>query len=109
RELRHASDLMGSLPEKLRKYSTEPTRIVSADNKVLYSVQSEFREPIKYEEIPKVVRDSIVAAEDKRFFEHQGVDYWAMARILAVGAKEGRLSQGGSTLTMQLAKRFYSV
>lgn len=107
-EMRKASVLMGSLPDKLRQYSTAPTRIMSRDGKLLYSVQSEFREPVKYEDIPKHVRDAIVAAEDKRFFDHSGVDYWAMGRILVVGAKEGRLSQGGSTLTMQLAKRFYS-
>lgn len=108
KEMRHASELMVTLPEKLRQYSQEPTRIISRNGKLLYSVQSEFRDPIKYEDIPKHVRDAIVAAEDKRYFDHSGVDYWAMGRILVVGAKEGRLSQGGSTLTMQLAKRFYS-
>jgi penicillin-binding protein 1A len=107
-EMRHASELIVSLPDKLKKYSEVPSKIVSADGQVLYAVQSEFREPVKYEQIPQKVRDAIVAAEDKRFFEHSGVDYWAMGRIILVGAKEGRLSQGGSTLTMQLAKRFYS-
>ncbi|MFI5386923.1 MAG: transglycosylase domain-containing protein [Fimbriimonadales bacterium] len=107
-EMRHASELIVSLPDKLQKYSTTPSRIMSADGQVLYTVQYEFREPVKYEAIPKNVKNAILAAEDKRFFEHNGVDYWAMGRILLVGAKEGRLSQGGSTLTMQLAKRFYS-
>ena len=106
--LRHASELIVTMPDKLRQFSTEPTKILSRDGKLLFSVQQEFREPIKYEAIPKHVRDAIVAAEDKRYFDHSGVDYWAMGRILVVGAKEGRLSQGGSTLTMQLAKRFYS-
>lgn len=107
-EMRHATELMASLPDKLRKYSTKPSKILSSDGQVLYTVQSEFREPIKFEQIPQHVRDAIVAAEDKRFYSHSGVDYWAMGRIMLVGAKEGHLSQGGSTLTMQLAKRFYS-
>lgn len=107
-EMGRAKELLGSLPDKLKQYSTKPSRILSADGKVLFTIQSEYRRPVTYSEIPKVVRDAILAAEDKRFYEHSGVDYWAMGRIVLVGAKEGRLSQGGSTLTMQLAKRFYS-
>ncbi|HTQ08675.1 MAG TPA: transglycosylase domain-containing protein, partial [Fimbriimonadaceae bacterium] len=107
-ELRHASELMVSLPDKLKTIDAKPTRIVSADGQVLYTVESEFREPVKLADIPQVVRDAIVAAEDKRFYEHGGVDYEAIVRSAFVGAKEGRFSQGGSTLTMQLAKRFYS-
>ncbi len=107
-EMKHASELMVSLPEKLRQISTAPTRILSADGKELFTVQAEFREPVTFDKIPKHVRDAVIAAEDKRFFDHQGVDYWAMGRILLVGAKEGHLSQGGSTLTMQMAKKFYS-
>lgn len=108
RELKTASELLVTLPDKLRTFSMQPTKVISADGKVLATFQTEFREPITYDQIPKRVRDAIVAAEDKRFFDHRGVDYWAMARVLAVGAREGRFSQGGSTLTMQLAKRFYS-
>ncbi len=108
RELRHASELMGALPDKLRQLSTKPTTIVSADGKILYQEQEEFRQPIRIADVPKRVTDAILAAEDRRFYTHSGVDYWAMGRIVVVGAEKGRLSQGGSTLTMQLAKRFYS-
>jgi len=107
-EIKHASELMVTLPDKLKQIDAKPTRILSADGQVLYTVESEFREPVKLSDVPEIVRDAILAAEDKRFYQHSGVDYWAMARILVVGAKEGRFSQGGSTLTMQLAKRFYS-
>ncbi len=108
KEMRHASELMTTFPQKIVEISTKPTVILSSDNKELSSMQAEFREPVKYDEIPVYVRNAMMAAEDKRFMEHQGVDYIAMGRILMVGAKEGRLSQGGSTLTMQLAKKFYS-
>ncbi|HVH00680.1 MAG TPA: PBP1A family penicillin-binding protein, partial [Miltoncostaeaceae bacterium] len=58
--------------------------------------------------IPKVLKDATVAIEDKRFYEHHGVDYY---RLLGAGLRDlesGSATQGGSTITMQLVKNLYS-
>lgn len=81
-----------------------PSEIVSADGKVLFSESDQFTEPVNISEVPKIVQEAIIAAEDRRFFEHSGVDWRAIARAAFLGAKNGGFSQGGSTLTMQLAK-----
>lgn len=86
----------------------DATRIYSVDNKLLYESVKEFREPVVLSEVPKHVRDAILAAEDKRFYTHSGVDAWALARVVVTNAREQRIAGGGSTLTMQLAKLTFS-
>jgi penicillin-binding protein 1A len=107
-ELRRAQEMIPSLPSIMAQVALRPTTILSADGKVLFSVSTEYRQPVRIADVPKVVVDATLAAEDKRFYDHGGVDYWAMGRTLFVYAKEGKASQGGSTLTMQLAKRVYT-
>jgi penicillin-binding protein 1A len=107
-ELKAASEAMGSLPDLMARVVTQPSVVVSADGKVLYRVSTEFRKPVKYTQVPAHVRDAIVAAEDKRFFEHKGVDYIGLARGVFTNVRERRLAQGGSTLTMQLAKLLFT-
>lgn len=107
-KLRDAQARIGTLPEVMAEVSRNPSVIVSADNKVLYSVSSEYRQPVKFAEIPKIVIDATLAAEDKRFYDHPGVDYWALARSAVANVREGRTSQGGSTITMQVVKRVYT-
>ncbi len=65
------------------------------------------RQYIPYEEIPKVFIKAIVAAEDRRFFEHHGVDLKAVARAMITNIKAGRVVQGGSTITQQTAKNVF--
>ena len=55
-------------------------------------------------DIPIPVRDAVVAVEDQRFYEHAGVDVKAIIRAAIQNAKEGRIVQGGSTITEQLVK-----
>ena len=56
--------------------------------------------------MPKVLKDAVLAAEDARFYEHGGVDYKGIARAALANLRDAR-SQGGSTITMQVAKNFY--
>ncbi len=83
----------------------EPTKIVSADGVVLYRMTTELREWVEYPDIPKTVIDATVAAEDERFWSHGGVDGPAILRALWVNLTSGRIRQGGSTITQQVAKR----
>lgn len=83
----------------------EPTQIISADGVVLYRMTTEHREWVEYPEIPKVVIDATIAAEDERFWTHPGVDGTAVIRALWVNLTSGRVRQGGSTITQQVAKR----
>ena len=58
--------------------------------------------------IPKVLKDATVAIEDKRFYDHDGVDYYRLVGAAVRDIQTGSASQGGSTITMQLVKNVYS-
>lgn len=65
-------------------------------------------EYLSYEQIPDNIKNAFVAVEDKRFYQHKGVDFQALVRVLAVYIKNhGVATQGGSTLTQQLIKLTY--
>ncbi|HRI44400.1 MAG TPA: PBP1A family penicillin-binding protein [Fimbriimonadaceae bacterium] len=108
-QLNKAAAKVGSLDKLMLATRIQPTVIMSADGHVLYTMASEYRKPIEnLDEVPEKVRYATIAAEDKRFYEHHGVDAFALARAVMTNAREGRTAQGGSTLTMQLAKRVYT-
>ncbi len=62
---------------------------------------------LPFEELPERYFQAVVSVEDRRFFEHPGIDVISMLRALAVNLKEGAIVQGGSTITQQLAKNLY--
>ena len=80
-----------------------PLRIYTADNKLIAEFGEVRRDPIKYSDIPPLLVDALIASEDTRFYQHNGVDLKALARSV-FGILSGNPSGGGSTLTMQLAK-----
>lgn len=82
-----------------------PTVILSDDGTVLYMMTAEYREPVSWNNLPKVVIDATVAAEDKRYWEHRGIDFLAILRAMIVNLRSGSVRQGGSTITQQVAKR----
>lgn len=65
------------------------------------------RIPVAYSEFPRHMVQAIVSVEDKRFFQHSGLDLLRVAKAAYVDIKEGRKEQGASTLTMQLARSFW--
>ncbi|AXQ27291.1 penicillin-binding protein 1A [Solimonas sp. K1W22B-7] len=84
-----------------------PLRIYSADGKLLGEFGAERRAPLKYREFPPRVVQAFLAAEDDRFFEHPGVDWMGLVRAAFSLAATGQKSQGGSTITMQLARNVF--
>ena len=62
---------------------------------------------LRLKNMPRHLKQAILATEDRRFFEHGGFDLFALARALAVNLYAGRIRQGGSTLTQQLAKNIF--
>lgn len=106
--LEHAQEVLPEVDSHIASLGISPTTIVSADGQILYEESSQFREPVPLTEIPKVMQDAMIAAEDKRFYEHSGVDWKGIARAAVVGLQTGRFSQGGSTIAMQLAKKLAS-
>lgn len=108
RELNWAKGMVPKLDQLTEDLAASPTVIVSADGVVLFRAQAEYRKPAKFEEIPKYLRDATLAAEDERFYDHDGIDYRGLLRAAFVNVRDARSSQGGSTITMQLAKRVYT-
>ncbi|MES2528265.1 MAG: PBP1A family penicillin-binding protein [Bdellovibrionota bacterium] len=82
------------------------SKILSRDGEVLLDIGIETRDVVPFDKIPKKVVNAFLAAEDDNFFHHQGIDYLGIVRAFAVNMKEGRLVQGGSTITQQVAKSF---
>jgi penicillin-binding protein 1A len=82
------------------------SKILSKDGELLLDIGLETRDVVAYDKIPKRIIDAFLAAEDDNFFNHQGIDYTGIARAFLTNIKEGRLVQGGSTITQQVAKSF---
>lgn len=80
--LDQANALVPGLQGRLESEITRPSEIVSSDGTVLLRLAAEYRDPVNYQDIPKHVVDATIAAEDKRYFEHDGVDTIAMMRVL---------------------------
>ncbi len=83
-----------------------PMRIYSRDGKLIAEYGEMRRTPLTYEQIPESMIQAILAAEDDRFFEHPGVDYHGLLRASIKLILTGRKGQGGSTITMQVARNF---
>jgi penicillin-binding protein 1B len=86
----------------LDSFTLEP-EILSTD----LSSKAGKREVLSYGEIPQVLVHAILAIEDRRFFEHSGVDVNGLARALLRNVADEQLAQGGSTITQQLVKNTY--
>jgi len=83
-----------------------PLRVYSSDGVLMGEFGEERRSLTPIAEIPKVMKEAVLAIEDSRFYQHGGVDYFGMAR--AAVANLGRAkSQGASTITMQVARNVY--
>jgi penicillin-binding protein 1A len=96
-----------SLPDVINLESIPPsliTKIYSEDDQVIKEFSQEYRIIVSFDQVPAKMIDALISAEDSNFFNHWGIDPKGMVRALFKNIKSGEISQGGSTITQQLAK-----
>ena len=102
--------LVSNLPdiEMLRDVRMQiPLRVYSQDGALIAEFGEKRRAPIVIEQAPEQLIQAFVAAEDDRFFDHPGVDWQGLVRAAISLARTGEKRQGGSTITMQVARNFF--
>ncbi len=82
-------------------------RVHAADGSILVSLGPSYGQWLPYGQIPRMMRDATVSVEDRRFRRHPGVDPIGLARAAKVRFERGRWTQGGSTITQQLARNVF--
>ena len=84
-----------------------PLRVWTADGLLMGEFGEERRDYVAVADMPEAMKQAILAAEDDRFYEHRGVDYGGLLRAALSNFVSGRRGQGGSTITMQVARNFF--
>lgn len=100
--------MVDNIGEHLKEYNSKPTIIYSSNHEKLYEIYPVYSEAVNVSTLPKHVIRAVLAAEDKRFYEHPGVDYMGLGRVLKKFVTGSDNTGGGSTITMQLAKKLFS-
>ena len=94
--------------DKLKEVRYEtPLQIFSSDGKLIGVFGQIKREPASIDEIPDLLQKAFISIEDERFYEHSGFDLKSIARAAMAIAHSGRISQGASTITQQVARNFF--
>jgi len=102
----YASDLPDT--SGLWKVERQPSiTFVDRHGKTIAVQGAAYAPPVVLENMPEDLIDAILSVEDRRFYNHFGVDVFGLARAALANAKAGRIVQGGSTLTQQLAKNLF--
>ena len=81
--------------------------LLSSRGKVIQKLGPATREKLKPGEMPLLVQQAFIAAEDRRFYEHDGVDGWGIARAIVTNVRQGSVREGASTITQQLARTVF--
>ncbi|MEJ8845360.1 penicillin-binding protein 1A [Variovorax rhizosphaerae] len=84
-----------------------PLRVYSSDDVLIGEFGEERRDLVPIGEVPKVLKDAVLAVEDSRFYEHGGIDYFGLMRALLTNILHGSNRQGASTITQQVARNVY--
>ncbi|HHH43140.1 MAG TPA: peptidase, partial [Gammaproteobacteria bacterium] len=94
--------------ERLKEVQLQvPLRVYSAEGELIAEFGEQRRVPVRYNDLPRTIIDAFLATEDDRFFQHPGVDYQGLLRAAVKLASTGEKRQGGSTITMQVARNFF--
>ncbi len=83
-----------------------PLRVFTADGMLIGEFGEERRNVVRFKEIPEIMKKAVLAIEDDRFYEHNGVDYMGIARAM-INNTMGGPKQGASTITQQVARNFF--
>ncbi len=84
-----------------------PLRVYSSDGKLIAEYGEKRRSPLPLAQIPQQLKDAVIATEDRRFYSHPGVDFRGLMRAVVNLVSKGTKEQGGSTITMQVARNFF--
>ncbi len=84
-----------------------PLRVYSEEGVLIGEFGEERRAVVSINQVPKLMKEAILAAEDERFYEHGGIDYQGVLRAAWVNFIHGGSRQGASTITMQVARNFF--
>ncbi|MDR1661101.1 MAG: transglycosylase domain-containing protein, partial [Azoarcus sp.] len=84
-----------------------PLRVYTADGYLIKEIGEERRAVVKIENVPEMLKQALLSAEDEHFYEHMGIDPVGIARAMLAFLKTGRFSQGASTITQQVARNFF--
>jgi penicillin-binding protein 1A len=84
-----------------------PMRVYSAEGEIIGEFGEEKRSFVKIQDFPAIMKQAILAAEDERFYQHGGVDYWGTLRAGTTSLAAGKIKGGGSTITQQVARNFF--
>jgi penicillin-binding protein 1A len=97
-----------STEEALDRLTVATSKVYDAKGNVIANLHGEInREPVKLTQIPRHVRDAVIAVEDERFWKHQGIDVRSITRAALKNFRAEAGTQGGSTISQQLAKNLY--
>lgn len=95
------------LNEKKLGMSAQRSKILAADGSVLSTFYFENRENVPLGQVPEHFRKAVIAIEDHRFYDHNGVDYKSISRAFISNVKRGGVVEGGSTITQQYVKNTF--
>ena len=96
-------------PPNLDQYANKTelaTRILASDGRILTTLVDRHRSLVTIDQVPQRLINAFLAAEDRAFFQHRGVDFRGITRAALANLRAGRVRQGGSTITQQVAKAY---
>ena len=102
--------LVRDLPPVAALEKVEPptiSKVYDINENVIYEFYQERRMPVPLKKVPKELIDAFVSMEDRRFRSHWGVDMFRLAKAMLINLKAGRIKQGASTITQQLARNLF--
>ncbi len=102
--------IVGTLPdiEELNKFTRTPSVLIKAeDGQIIGSFGNIYGDYVAFEDLPKSLIDAVIATEDRSFYHHFGIDIFGLLRATLANIRAGRIVQGGSTITQQVAKNVF--
>jgi len=97
-----------SVKGKITSYTaSEPIIIYDKDENIVDYLSKQKGENADIKEIPDYLQKAFISVEDRRFYSHHGIDVWRLGKAVLVNLSKGRIAQGGSTISQQLAKNAF--